>query len=165
MTVENLTVADDFVVSLDYALHLGEGKIIDTSAGHEPLEFLQGHQQIIPGLEQALYGMAVGEEKSVVVQPQDGYGFREPDAAQRFPRDSFPPDAELEPGMPMELVDADGRRMVAFVAEIGADSILLDFNHPLSGATLHFDVKVVDLRPATEEELAHGHVHGAGHAH
>lgn len=165
MTDQKLTVADDFVVSLDYTLHLGEGEIVDTSSGRDPLEFLQGHNQIIPGLEQALYGMAVGEEKSVVVVPEDGYGHRDLDAFQQIPRDAFPPDMNLEPGMGIELVSNTGEPAVAFVAEVGPENVVLDFNHPLAGATLHFDVRIAALRPATGEELSHGHAHGPGHEH
>jgi FKBP-type peptidyl-prolyl cis-trans isomerase SlyD len=165
VTDQILTVADGFVVSLDYTLHLGEGDVIDSSAGGEPLEFLQGGSQIIPGLEQALYGMAVGDEKSVVVAPGDGYGHRDLDAFQQIPRDAFPQDTNLEPGMGIELVSNTGEPFVAFVAEVGPDNVVLDFNHPLAGATLHFDVQIAALRQATGEELAHGHAHSPGHEH
>ena len=162
---EYLTVADDLVVSMDYTLRLDDEEIIDSSAGREPLEFLQGHGQIIPGLEQALYGMVVGEEKKVVIAPRDGYGERDSNAVQEIPRDSFPADVELEPGMALELRDSSGQPLVAFIADVRPDSVLLDLNHPLAGETLHFNVSIADLRAATSEELIHGHVHGAGGAH
>jgi FKBP-type peptidyl-prolyl cis-trans isomerase SlyD len=164
-TDEYLTVADDLVVSMDYTLRLDDEEIIDSSAGREPLEFLQGHGQIIPGLEQALYGMVVGEEKKVVIAPRDGYGERESDAVQEISRESFPADVELEPGMALELRDSSGQPLVAFIADVRPDSVLLDLNHPLAGETLHFNVSIADLRAATTEELTHGHVHGAGGAH
>jgi FKBP-type peptidyl-prolyl cis-trans isomerase SlyD len=165
---KSLTVTDDVVVSLEYTLWLDEGgEVVDSSENEEPLEFIQGHGEIVPGLEQALYGMSVGDEKRVVVQPEDGYGELDPDAFQLLPRDAFPRDVELEPGMSLELQDDSGDVMLAFVAEIRKDSILLDFNHPLAGEILHFKVKVVGLRPATPEELEHDHVHFGtdGHDH
>lgn len=159
MTHNELTVSDDVVVSLDYTLRLDDGEVVDSSEGEEPLQFIQGHGEIVPGLEQALYGMAVGEEKELVVRPEDGYGELDPDAYQTIPRDAFPQELELEPGLGLELEDEEGETMLAFVAEIRPDNVLLDFNHPLAGETLYFKVKVVDLRPATEEELEHDHVH------
>jgi len=165
MTERDLIVADDLVVSLDYTLQLDDGETIDTSEGDEPLEFIQGHGEIVPGLEQALYGMTVGEEKDLVVQPDEGYGELDPDAYQVIPRSAFPGEVELEPGLGLELTDEDGETMLAFVAEIRPDTVLLDFNHPLAGETLHFKVKVVGLRPATAEELDHDHVHFSPDGH
>ena len=165
MEEKKFSVSDDLVVSLDYTLRLEDGQVVDTSAGREPLEFLQGHSQIVAGLEQALYGMYVGDEKDVVVQPEDGYGVRNPDAFQEVPMNLFPSDITLEPGMGLELMDDSGQLMLAFVAEVRPDSVLLDFNHPLAGATLHFNVKVAALRNATTDELEHGHVHSVGDEH
>jgi FKBP-type peptidyl-prolyl cis-trans isomerase SlyD len=162
---KTLSVSDDLVVSLDYTLRLADGQVVDTSSGREPLEFLQGHSQIVSGLEQALYGMYVGDEKNVVVQPEDGYGARNPDAFQEVPMNVFPSDIDLEPGMGLQLMDDSGELMLAFVAEVRPESVLLDFNHPLAGTILHFDVKVADLRHPTTEELEHGHVHSAGDEH
>jgi FKBP-type peptidyl-prolyl cis-trans isomerase SlyD len=159
MPDEDKKVRDDMVVGVEYTLRLDDGDVIDQSAGRGPLHFLQGHGQIVPGLEKELYGMAIGEEKQVVVAPEEGYGQRKDGAIQEFPKDAFPQDAEIEPGMAVQLVDQSGRTHVAFVEEIRDDSVLLDLNHPLAGETLHFDVKVVTLREATKEELEHGHVH------
>jgi FKBP-type peptidyl-prolyl cis-trans isomerase SlyD len=152
-------VGKDMVVGLDYTLRLDDGEVVDHSAGRGPLQFLQGHGQIIPGLEKELYGMDLDEEKEIVVQPEDGYGRRNPDALQEFPRSAFPQDAELEEGMAVQLLDQQGHQHVAFVEEVGDDSVVLDLNHPLAGETLHFSIKVVTLRDATEEELEHGHAH------
>lgn len=165
MTDKHLTVADDVVVQLDYTLRLDDGQIVDRSEDSDPLEFLQGHGQIIPGLEQALNGMAVGEEKKVVVAPRDGYGEREENTVQEVPREAFGPDVELTPGMALELRDSSGHPVLAFIAEVGPESILLDLNHPLAGETLHFDVTIAGLREATSEELAHGHVHSGQDVH
>ena len=165
MTDSNLTVVDGLVVSLDYTLRLDDGQVLDTSAGKDPLEFLQGSGQIIPGLENALYGLAVGDEKEVEVAAADGYGDRNPNAYETVPREAFPADITLTEGLGLQLHDESGREVVAYIAEISPDDVLLDLNHPLAGETLFFEVKIADLRPATNEELAHGHAHGAGHEH
>lgn len=165
MADKPLVVADDLVVSLDYILRLDEQGVVDSSADSEPLEFLQGYGQIIPGLESELYGLAIGEGKEIVITPADGYGERSADAFQEIPREAFPPEIVPEPGMVLQMVDEDDEPTLAIVVEVGADDVLLDFNHPLAGETLHFSVTVADLRPATAEELDHGHVHGAEHDH
>jgi FKBP-type peptidyl-prolyl cis-trans isomerase SlyD len=154
MTEKEITVADDLVVSLDYTLRLDDGELVATSDGTGPLEFLQGRGQIVPGLERALHGMAVGDEKDVVVAPGDGYGVRDPDALQLVPHDAFPPDMTLEPGMGLRMRDGLGQVVVAHVTEVRPDGVMLDLNHPLAGETLHFHAKISGLRPATSEELA-----------
>jgi FKBP-type peptidyl-prolyl cis-trans isomerase SlyD len=165
MADRELTVSDGLAVGLEYTLRLDDGEIIDSSASRGSLDFLQGEGQIIPGLEQALYGMAVGEKKSVVVEPGDGYGPRDSMALHQIPLDAFPSDVNPEPGMALELLDSSGEPVLAYVAEVDPDSALVDLNHPLAGETLYFDVKIATLRAATSEELAHGHVHGHGHEH
>ena len=165
MAVGNLKIIDGMVVGLDYTLRLDDGEIVDTSDGQEPLEYLQGHQQIVAGLEEAMYGMSVGEAKSVEVAPDDGYGKRDPSAFHTVPQNTFPPDLELTPGQSIRLRDQSGKLLTAYVEEVRPDGVLLDFNHPLAGETLFFDVKVVSLRPATSEELTEGHAHDAEHGH
>ena len=164
MSTEKMTVADNMVVSMDYTLTLDSGEVIDSSDGREPLEFLHGRGQIIPGLEKELYGMTVGDVKKV--SPAEGYGEMDDDAFQLYPRDSFPDDMELAEGMGLHMRDTESGQVIeAYIYEIRPDGVVLDFNHPLAGETLNFDVKIAGLRPATSEELAHGHAHGAGHAH
>lgn len=165
MTDAKLTVTDGLVVGLDYTLRLEDGEIIDSSSGQEQLEFLQGRGQIIPGLEQALYGMAVEDEKDVVVAPADGYGEQDPDAFELVARDVFPPDLDLKSGMALRMRDDSGRALEAHVAEVRPEDVVLDFNHPLAGETLYFHVKIAALRLATSEELAHGHIHEADDEH
>jgi FKBP-type peptidyl-prolyl cis-trans isomerase SlyD len=165
MTNSKLVVADDLVVSLDYTLRLDDGQVIDTTDNEAPLDFLQGAGQIIPGLEEALYGMAVGDEKEVEVAPVDGYGEKNLDAFELIPRDAFPADLELDRGMGLQLETEAGEEMVAYVADLRPEEVLLDLNHPLAGETLFFQIKIADLRPATAEELSHGHAHGSGHVH
>lgn len=166
MTTQSLVVADDMVVQLDYTLTLANGEVYDSSDETGPLEYIQGQGQIIPGLEEALYGLKVGEEKDVVVTPDVAYGEYDPEAMQTLPRDVFPRDMELEPGMAIDLYDEDADEEIeAYITEVEDDSIVVDFNHPLAGETLNFHVKVVGVRPATDEELDHGHVHGEDHSH
>jgi FKBP-type peptidyl-prolyl cis-trans isomerase SlyD len=160
---EVLKVADGQVIVMEYTLQV-DGETIDTSAGHGPIEFIQGVGNIIPGLENALYGMAVGESKHVVVAPGDGYGEMDSEAFMEVPRGQFPEDIPLEIGTQLELHDEAGQPMVARIDQVGDSSVRLDFNHPLAGKELHFAVKIAGLRPASDEELDHGHVH-SGHAH
>jgi FKBP-type peptidyl-prolyl cis-trans isomerase SlyD len=161
-----LAVSDDLVVSLDYSLSLEEGAVIDTTDGDEPLEYLHGRGQIIPGLEKALYGMVVGDEKQVTVKPADGYGEVDTEDNVFLPLESFPPDVALEIGESIYVRDSESdEEYQAFIVEIGEEEVRLDFNHPLAGQTLYFDVKIEGLRSASSEEMAHGHVHTHGHAH
>ena len=158
-----LKVQDDLVVSMEYTLHV-DGEILDTSKGNTPLAFIQGIGNIIPGLERELYGMQIGERKNVIVAAADGYGEHNAEAFIDVPRDQFPKGMELEIGGEIQVTDQDGQITIARIASIADDTIHLDFNHPLAGKELHFDVTIVALRPANDEELSHGHVHD-GHAH
>jgi FKBP-type peptidyl-prolyl cis-trans isomerase SlyD len=159
-------VADGQVVSIDYILRLSDGQEIDRSESGFPLQFVQGRGQIIRGLESKLYGMAIGEQKQVTVAPSDGYGEFDPEDFADVQRDAFPQDFDLNEGEDVQVQDPDsGQVKTAFVSEIGPDEVKLDFNHPLAGETLHYEVTVAALRMPTEEELAHGHVHGPGNAH
>ena len=166
MSDEKKTVQQDDVVSIDYTLTDSQGNVIDSSEGAEPLEYLHGHNNLIPGLESELTGMGVGESKQVTVAPEDAYGPRHENATQIIPKDAFPPEMEVEPGMALEMRDTTtGQVFEVYVTEIRPEGVVVDFNHPLAGETLHFDVKVVDIRPATPDEIAHGHVHSGGHHH
>jgi FKBP-type peptidyl-prolyl cis-trans isomerase SlyD len=159
-------VTDDNIVSLEYILTLNNGDEVDRSDPGEPLEYLHGQGQIIPGLETALYGMAVGDEKSVSIQPIDGYGESDDENFVLMPLESIPDDMKMKVGDRLFLRDDSSDEDVeATVAELDEESVKFDLNHPLAGETLHFNVKIADLRPATDEELAHGHAHGHGHTH
>lgn len=152
-------VADDIVVSIDYTLTV-EGNIVDASEENEPLEYLQGYQNIIPGLEKELAGMKIGESKEVTVFPKDGYGEKDPNALVDVPRSEFPKDFELSAGLELQLQNEDNEILNAVVIEADAKTVKLDLNHPLAGKELFFRVTVVGLREPTDEELSHGHVHG-----
>jgi FKBP-type peptidyl-prolyl cis-trans isomerase SlyD len=161
---ELLKIEDGQVVSMDYTLMV-DGEIIDSSSGHEPLEFLQGAGNIIPGLEQELYGMSMGESKKVIIQPEDGYGILDADAFIDVPREQFPGNIPLEVGVEITVTDQGGNPMNARIDSVNDENVVLDFNHPLAGKELHFDIKIVGLRDSSNEENEHGHVHGGGHNH
>jgi FKBP-type peptidyl-prolyl cis-trans isomerase SlyD len=158
-------VAAQCVVSLDYSLHLGDGKVVDSSEGAEPLVYLHGSGQIIPGLEQALGGMEAGESKELTVSPKDGYGERDAENVQEITRDHFG-DRELKPGDEFVAIDDQKNEIPVRVESVAGDKVTVDFNHPLAGKTLHFAVTIKEVRAATPEELSHGHAHGGdGHHH
>lgn len=159
------TVQDKLVVAIDYTLTV-EGEVLDSTNpdGSEPLEYIHGIGQIIPGLEKALAGMEIGETTNVVIPPGEGYGDIDPDAIVWLERDEFPQDMPLELGMDIQLEDDEGAIRLANITAIEDKRIQLDLNHPLAGQELTFDVTIVGLREATPEELDHGHVH-SGHHH
>jgi FKBP-type peptidyl-prolyl cis-trans isomerase SlyD len=160
-----MQVAKDNVVSIEYRLHLGDGKIIDESDPGDPLVYLHGYEEIVPGLEKALEGKKPGESLKVQVSPEEGYGEYDPDGVEEVARDEFPPDMELVAGGVVEAVDEDGEEVEFLVKELRAKTVVVDFNHPLAGKTLHFEVTVREVRAATAEELEHGHAHAPGHEH
>lgn len=158
------SVQKDVVVSMEYTLHV-DGEEIDSSKGQDPLQFLVGHGNIISGLEREMMGMKVGESKDVVVPPGDGYGEYDEEAYMDVPRGQFPQDMPVEEGLELSVRDDQGQSRYARIDSIDGDVVTLNFNHPLAGDELHFNVKIVDLREPTTEELQHGHVHQAGHHH
>ncbi len=163
---QEMAVADGLVVSLAYTLRLDDGEEIDSAASDDPLVYLHGAGNIIPGLEDALSGMKIGDVRSVSVSPVDAYGDLDEDAFELVPYDAFPADVDLEEGMGLSMVDNNtGQQMDAYISELRDDGALLDLNHPLAGETLHFTVEIVGLRRATTDEIAHGHAHTADHTH
>ena len=158
-------VADDLVVTMDYSLTV-DGEIVDSSEQDGPIEFLQGYGNIIPGLEAHLGGLAIGESLQVSVAAKDAYGEFDSEQVVDVPLDEFPEEICVEPGVELEMKDQDGDMLFARVLSVGKSRAKLDFNHPLAGKELTFDVTIVALRPPTPEELEHGHVHGSGgHVH
>jgi len=157
-------VANEVVVSMAYKLTV-DGEVLDEAGEGDALQFLQGHRNIISGLESQLAGMKVGESKTVKVSPEGGYGVRDEDAIDEIPLTEFPEGVKPEVGMELEVKDEEGNEMYGRVLSLGADTAKMDFNHPLAGKELNFEVKIVGLRPPTSEELAHGHVHAHGHHH
>lgn len=152
------------VVSIDYTLTDSEGEILDQSEPGSPLVYLHGADNIIPGLEAALTGKSKGDALKVEVAPEDGYGEYDESLVAEVERDRFPGADTVQAGDEFQAQTPDGPRLVT-VIEVEDDMITIDANHPLAGETLHFDVKIVDIRAATKEELEHGHVHGPGGHH
>jgi FKBP-type peptidyl-prolyl cis-trans isomerase SlyD len=166
MTNNKLSVIDNLVVSLDYVLNLEEQGEIERTKKGEPLEFIQGSGQIIPGLEKAIYGMEVGDEKEVVIEPPEGYGEYNPTDLVEVLRDDIPESIDLVEGEPLWIRESQTAEPIkATISEVREEMVVLDFNHPLAGETLYFRVKVAGLRDATQEELSHGHVHSGDHHH
>ncbi|RKH39023.1 FKBP-type peptidyl-prolyl cis-trans isomerase [Corallococcus sicarius] len=159
-----MKIANGRVVALEYRLHLGDGEVIDQSAPGQPLAYLHGHKQIVPGLEGALEGLDTGESKQVVVAPAQGYGDHNPEGLRTVPRTMLPPGFTPQVGQTLMAQTEDGNVPLRIQA-VNDDSVVVDLNHPLAGKTLHFDVTVREVRDATQEELTHGHVHGPGGAH
>jgi len=159
-----LKIVDGHVVCMQYTLHV-DGEIMDQSEEGEPLEFIQGEGHIIPGLENALYGMTIGDSKNVVVPAGEGYGELDEEAFVEVPREQFPADIPMEAGVDLQVRTQDGETMSARIQHITDDTVRLDFNHPLAGKQLTFEIKIVSVRSATAEEMDHGHVHGHNHGH
>jgi FKBP-type peptidyl-prolyl cis-trans isomerase SlyD len=160
-----MRVAQGCVVSVDYRLHLGDGVVVDESPPGDPLVYLHGQGQIVPGLERALEGLLSGDARQVVVAPADGYGDSDPEGIQDVPRTAFPAQVTLQIGAELVAQGPDGEPVPFVVRDIGLETVTIDMNHPLAGKTLHFDITVRDVREATDEEREHGHAHGPGGAH
>jgi FKBP-type peptidyl-prolyl cis-trans isomerase SlyD len=156
-------VQDGQVVSLAYTLKLANGEIIDYTEVDEPLEYLHGAENIIPGLERELTGLHTGDSKEVAVEPADGYGIYDPEDVEVIEREMLPKNMPVKLGARLLIYDEDGNESEATVREISAKNVTLDFNHPLAGQKLFFSVQVLGVRDATEEEREHGHVHGDEH--
>jgi FKBP-type peptidyl-prolyl cis-trans isomerase SlyD len=153
------------VVSLDYTLKNNAGHVMDSSERHDPLVYLHGAGFLIPGLEQEIDGMEKGQAKTVVVQPEHGYGIRQDELLYVVSKSGFQGEEEMVVGMQVEL-DTDNGPALAFISNIEGDNVTLDLNHPLAGEVLTFDIKIADIREATADEIDHGHVHGPhGHHH
>lgn len=159
------TISAGKVVALSYTLRNEEGDELDAASKDDPLYYLQGAENIVPGLEQALEGKAAGEKLSVKVSPEHGYGPRQGGGAQSVPRDAFPAGVQLEEGMAFTVENEDGEELDLWVVAVEKDQVMVDVNHPLAGVTLCFDVEVVSVRDATAEERHHGHPHGPGGHH
>lgn len=155
-------IADGVVVSLAYQLEV-DGEIVAQTEPGDPMEYLHGAENIVPGLEEALTGKRKGDKMSVTLTPDQAYGEYDPDDIDEVPLADVGDMemGELEVGMVLEVEDDEGDVYLAFVREIGDETLVLDFNPPLAGKTLTYHVEVLDLRPATEMEIEHGHVHGA----
>ncbi|MCO6413960.1 MAG: peptidylprolyl isomerase [Thiogranum sp.] len=152
------------VVTLNYTLTDNDGNIIDQS-NDGSFVYLHGASNIIPGLENALQGKQAGDALDVSVAPEEGYGERDASKTQAVPREMFPEDTDIEPGMQFHAQGPNGEMLVVTIAKVENDTITVDGNHPLAGVQLNFAVEVVEVRDALQEEIEHGHVHGPGGHH
>lgn len=157
-------VAANKVVSIEYTLTNAQGEVMDSSADREPMAYLQGHQNIIPGLESALEGKSVGDQLQVTIEPAEAYGERDESLRQAVPRTMFEDADNVQVGMQFQTVTDQGTQVVT-VTQMDTEEVTIDANHPLAGETLTFDVTVVDIREPSPEELEHGHVHGPHDEH
>ena len=159
-----MQIADNTAVSIHYTLSNDAGEVIDSSIGDDALVYLHGAGNIISGLEKSLQGKGVGDKFNVRIEPEDAYGEFRDEMVQVISREMFEGIDTVEVGMQFHA-DVNYGTGVVTVVNVDGDAITIDGNHPLAGETLTFDVEVVDVRPATEEEMAHGHIHGAGCDH
>jgi FKBP-type peptidyl-prolyl cis-trans isomerase SlyD len=158
-----MQIANQRVVTIDYTLTDEKGEVLDSSKGQEPLTYLHGGGNIIPGLESALEGKAAGDALKVTVPAAEGYGERDEELVQDVPREQFPGE-QIEVGMRFHAQSSDGSQVVTVVA-VDDRKVTVDGNHPLAGMNLAFDVKVLEVRDATADEIAHGHIHGEDGEH
>jgi len=160
-----MQIAAGTAASFHYTLKNSAGEVLDSSAGGEPLTYLQGAGNIVPGLERQMLGKSAGDKFTATVQPEDGYGVPNPAMLRVVPKSAFPADVELEVGMQFGTQTPQGP-MAIVVKSIDVESITVDGNHPLAGITLYFDVEVMEVREASAVEMSHGHAHGpGGHEH
>jgi FKBP-type peptidyl-prolyl cis-trans isomerase SlyD len=159
-----LEIRADRVVLIHYTLKDDSGAVIDSSAGGDPLAYIQGHGNLVAGLEKALEGKQDGDTVAVTVAPAEGYGVHDAKLIQRVPKRSMQGAGAIKKGMQFQGQTPDGMRVFTVTALVG-DMVTLDGNHPLADRNLNFDVEIVSVREATAEELEHGHVHGAGGHH
>jgi len=158
-------ITEKLVASIEYTLTDDKGEVIDTSEGKAPLTYLHGAGALIPGLESQLEGKGAGDAFKTRIDPADGYGERHEEMVQEVPREQLPAEMDIVPGMQFQAQGPQGVQVVTVVS-IEGDTVKMDGNHPLAGVALNFDVKIVEVREATAEELEHGHVHGpGGHQH
>lgn len=159
-----MNISDKHVVTINYTLKDNDDNLLDKSEDSS-FCYLHGASNIIPGLESALAGKTTGDAVSVSIAPEEGYGLRDDAKMQDVPRDAFPTDTPVEPGMQFHAEGPDGQAVMVTIAAVADDTITVDGNHPLAGVTLNFDVTIADIREASAEELEHGHVHGPGGHH
>lgn len=155
-----MQISKHTVASIHYTLTDNDGKVLDSSSGRDPLVYLHGMGNLIPGMEEGLEGKIVGNKFKLKVSPEKGYGVKDDKMVQQVPRNAFG-DQKIEVGMQFQT----NRGQVVTVTKVGLENITVDGNHPLAGVELNFAVEVVDVRTATAEELSHGHVHGPGGHH
>lgn len=164
MTDAAKVIANGKVVAIHYVLTSDKGEELDRSREDDPMHYLHGHHNIVPGLEKQLAGKTVGDHVSAVVPPEEGYGLRR-GKPQAMRKSEFPKDAVIEKGARFMVRTKEGQAIPIWITKVQGPTVMIDHNHPLAGQTLHFEVDVVDVRDATDEEMKHGHAHGPGGHH
>jgi len=159
-----MNISEQCVASFHYTLTDGNGKVLDSSGGQEPLSYLHGSGNIIPGLEKALLGKTIGDKFNISIPASEAYGLRDDSMVQELPSNMFEGIDKIEEGMEFHAETEHGLQVVT-VTKVEGDNVTIDGNHPLAGVDLTFDVEVTAIRAATEEEVEHGHAHGAGGHH
>ncbi len=160
-----MQIAKNKVVTIDYTLKDDDGNVIDSSDNREALSYFHGGRNIIPGLENALEGKVAGDTWAGTIAPEEGYGERDDTKVQAVSRDVFPSEAEVSVGAQFHASGPNGEPFTVTVMDVQDEQVVVDGNHPLAGKNLNFDVKVVEVRDATDEEISHGHAHGPGGHH
>lgn len=159
-----MTVENNHVVAVNYKLHTietsGEKVFVEETTNENPLTYLHGVGMMIPKFEEEINGLAIGDKKSFSILAEEGYGEIDPEALAQLPLDMFEESGLPPVGAMLPLTDNQGNQFRAVVVEVNDNTVVADLNHPMAGKTLHFDVEIINTRPATEEELAHGHPHG-----
>jgi len=153
------------VVTFNYTLKDQEGTVLDSTDNKAPLTFLSGTKQILPMLEEAFNGMLIGGKKNIKIEAADAYGEYDQKAVQKVKKEQFPPEAKVEVGEKYVANSPEGGQMPFTITAVAEQEVTVDFNHPLAGKNLEFDVELLDVREATAEEIQHGHVHGPGGHH
>jgi FKBP-type peptidyl-prolyl cis-trans isomerase SlyD len=159
-----MPIAQNSVVTIHYTLKDDAGEVIDSSREGDPIAYLHGHGNLVPGLERELEGKSTGDKVNVSVTPEHGYGEYDKQLVQQVPRRALQGIPNVRVGMRLQAQTPQGPRAVVVTRLVG-DMVTIDGNHPLAGKNLNFDVEITDVRDATEEELEHGHVHGEGGHH
>ena len=159
------TIAKDVVAAVHYTGTLDDGEIFDSSRERDPLHFLVGHDNMIPGFEEEMMGATVGEKRTFTLEPERAYGEHDSEGVQKLPRSAFPDEMPIEVGLKL-AAETESGPLPFTIRSVDGDEVTIDFNHDLAGKSLTFEVEVMELRASTDEERAHGHVHGPhGHHH
>ena len=145
---KNLTVGPGMEVTLHFAIKLEDGSVVDSTFDQQPATFTVGDENLLDGFEKALFGMAAGQADSFLLQPEQGFGRRNPNNIQVIPRETFDLDVELEQGLMLSFADANGHELPGLVEAFNDETVTVDFNHPLAGRNLVFDVEILDVKPA-----------------
>ncbi len=161
-----MAIRQNKVVTMNYTLKDSEGNIIQTTGNGEPFQFLSGNQQILPKLEIEIENMIIGSKKNVKIIANEAYGEYSEQAVQQANKNNFPKDVDLQVGMEFVANSPEGHQMPFVITNIKDEEVTIDFNHPLAGKDLEFDIELIDIRDATIDEMQHGHIHGPdGHHH